>query len=641
MLWSIRHRGPDDWGIWAGQWSGASQTLSPDSSTRPWSASNFSEARWERLGPAPVVLGHARLSILDLSPAGHQPMVADAGPVLVFNGEIFNYVELKRDLEREGHRFRTASDTEVLLRAFRAWGAACVTRLNGLFAFAIWNPAERRLFAARDRMGKKPLYYTVSKAGLAFASEIKALWCGGPEPRLDEGVAARYLALSMSPEEPQTFFQGISQVPAGSTLTWETGQSSPRIERYWSVPVGGRANERHPSTTAEAVDELRSILDDSVRIRYRSDVPVGVALSGGLDSGALLSTSVSVQARESGDLQSFTAVHPDARWSEAARAKATLQACPGVRAHFLPTVEGATHEAFIDFVKHHDEPMQGPEIFNQFQFMRGVSSTGVKVLLSGQGSDELFLGYPWYTGSYGRDLLRRLELREAQRWLREEMRNTGQGVSHAVRSVLKNVSASRVVADKRAGALRWLRADVWTNHCDRSFRSEIAALRDWPEFHAWQLSRGTLVGLLKDEDRNSMAHGIETRLPYLDYRLVEWALGLPVRLCLHDGWTKHVLRAAFADRLPSDIVWSKAKVGFYVPPAEPWPGHEEFMRSTIERSDSLGVLVDVPALLELSRRKAVDGRIVWRAFNLALASRTATERWASARAEPARALVEH
>jgi asparagine synthase (glutamine-hydrolysing) len=641
MLWSLRHRGPDDWGIWAAQWSGSSQVLSPDASSAAWSAANLSDARWSPLASAPVVLGHARLSILDLSPAGHQPMVADDGSVVVFNGEIFNYVELRRELERAGRRFRTASDTEVLLQAFLAWGPDCVSRLNGLFAFAIWNPAQRRLFAARDRLGKKPLYYAASSGGFVFASEIKTLWAAGLQPKLDEAAATRYLALSSNPREPATFFDGVSQVPAAAVLRWNVGQTSAVVERYWSPPVGGRGDSPAPSSTEKAVGALRELLDDSVRLRYRADVPVGVALSGGLDSGALLATSVAVQATESGDLQSFTAVHPDAAWSEEARAKATLHACPGVRAHFLRTADGGTHDAFLQFVKHHDEPMQRPEIFTQFQFMRHVSARGIKVLLSGQGSDELFLGYPWYAGSYARSLVHRLKLREARLWMREDMRNTGQSLSDVVKKVLWDVTPSRIVADKRAGAIRWLRPEAWTAHCDEPFRDDLALIRDWPAFHARQLSRGSLVGLLKDEDRNSMAHGIETRLPYLDYRLVEWALGLPANLCLRDGWSKHVLRAAFTDRLPREIVWSKAKVGFYVPPAEPWPGHAEFMLFTIQNSGCLGDMIDLPALLDLARRKAVDRLVIWRCFNLAMAQSTATERWLAAGATftPAGALV--
>ena len=611
-VWSLRHRGPDDWGVWSCDWSGARRVrLLPDLDRGTWSEANAAGELWS-LPTLPVVLGHARLSILDVTRCGHQPMEAGSS-VLVFNGEIYNYRELRTELEALGHQFRGTGDAEVLLAACRAWGPAAVPRLNGAFAFAVWQDGE--LLLARDRMGKKPLYLFQEGDGLAFASEIKALWEAGlAGSALDPGVAARYLALGALPSGGESFYEGITQLPPASLLRWRPGRA-PEIRRYWEPEL------RFDRKPADAPARLRELLGESVRLRYRSDVPVGLSLSGGIDSSGLLVASVEEQER----VLAFSGVHESGIGDERERIRSVLARYPQVEATFLPTSEGAGYGEFLEFLALHDEPLKSDGIYNQYRFLREVRRAGIKVLLSGQGADELFLGYPWYIRPYLRWLLRSARPAAALRWAAELRRREGGSWAGLARGLASELSPARLERFKRRQTVRWLREDLWESACAGPFRRRLEVDRSWPAFHAAQLEMESLPGLLKDEDRNSMANGIETRLPYLDVHLVEWAATLAPEVSLRGGATKRVLREAFAGRLPDDIVWSPAKRGFYVPYLDRWPEHGDHAARLLREAEWLDGWLDPAAL-----HAVADRGLRWRAFNLAFAERHARERRAAA-----------
>ncbi|HWM90785.1 MAG TPA: asparagine synthase (glutamine-hydrolyzing) [Thermoanaerobaculia bacterium] len=614
-LWSLSHRGPDDWGVWASDWSGMRRVrLLPDLDRGPWSDANAADELWSALPSLPVVLGHARLSILDITRRGHQPMEADSPAVLVFNGEIYNYRELRTELEALGHRFHGTGDAEVLLAACRAWGASAIPRLNGAFAFAVWDAGAGELLAARDRMGKKPLYLVQDGHRLAFASEIKALWEAGlAGTALDAGVAARYLALGSLPAGCETFFEGIKQLPPASFLRWRPGRA-PEVRRYWEPEW------RFDRTPADAPARLRELLAESVRLRYRSDVPVGVSLSGGIDSSGLLVASVEEQER----VLAFSGVHEGGIGDERERIRLVLAQYPEVEATFLPTSEGTGYDGFLEFLALHDEPLKSDGIYNQFRFLRELRKAGIKVLLSGQGADELFLGYPWYIRPYLRWLLRSVRPAAAMRWAAELRRREGGSWAGLARGLASELSTARLEGYKRRQTTRWLREDLWESACAGPFRQRLDLGRSWPAFHAAQLELESLPPLLKDEDRNSMANGIETRLPYLDVHLVEWAATLAPEVNLRGGATKRVLREAFG-RLPEEIVWSPAKRGFYVPYLERWPEHGEHTGRLLREAEWLGGWLDRSAL-----QTVADRGLLWRAFNLAFAERNARRRRAAA-----------
>ena len=619
-LWSLSHRGPDDWGLWCSDWSGQRLArLRPDLERRPWGEENGGAALWEPVPVLPVVLGHARLSVLDTSRCGHQPMESKGPVILVFNGEIYNFVQLRDELLGQGLRFRSTGDAEVLLAAYRTWGPEFVSRLNGAFAFAIWDHRSGELVAARDRMGKKPLYlWQDGLDRLAFASEIKAFWASGiAEPRIGPGVAVRYLALGALPAGDRSFFAGVRQLPPASLLRWRPGRA-PEIRRYWE-PV-----RTFDCTPSDAPERLRELLAQSVRIRYRSDVPVAVSLSGGIDSGSLLATSVELgEGIGQERVLSFSAVHEREIGDERARIHRILERYPSVEAAFLPTSEGAGYDDFLGFLALHDEPLKSDGIYNQFRFMRALRGAGIKVALSGQGADELFLGYPWYIRPYARWLLRSLRVREVQPWIRELSDREGEGWMRVARGLLAGASPARAEAYKRRQAVRWLLPESWDGLCAAPFRESLRLAASWPDYHAAQIESESLVALLKDEDRNSMANGVETRLPYLDVHLVEWALTLAPGLHLRDGQTKRVIRDAFRDRLPAEVVESKDKHGFYVPFLDRWPEHREHARQLLRAADWLGEWVNREAFSRLEDREEIDAGLRWRAFNLILAEKNA------------------
>ncbi|MBI5629276.1 MAG: asparagine synthase (glutamine-hydrolyzing) [Elusimicrobia bacterium] len=627
-LQSLRHRGPDDWGAWSSDWSGrAASELCPDLSAPPWAPGNMSEEFWRGFSPKDVALGHARLSILDLTRDSRQPMAEEEGVALVFNGEIYNYIELRSELVSAGWKFRSRGDTEVLLKSYLAWGPACVSRFNGFFAFAVWDGRKKTLFAARDRLGKKPFYYCRPSAeSLVFASEIKAFWAvRAVEPAVRRDVAARFLALGALPKEDESLFEGIWQLPAASILLWSPGQT-PRIERYWAPEV---SFDRKPERAEES---LRELLFDSVRLRFRSDVPVGVALSGGVDSASLLAASVDVRkAGGVGELRALSAAHHEERFSEGKRVRQTLSAYPEVAHEFFSTSQLNSYGDFLEFLRSQDEPLKFDGVFSQYRFMRQASAAGFKVLLSGQGADELFAGYPWYIRVYAAWLLRRGKVFQAWPWLKELKTRQYGSWPGLLGDLGSDLLMSRGKSYKHRRVLRWLSRDAWASHCLEPYERELRLSQDWPAYHASQIFQASLPGLLKDEDRNSMGSGIETRLPYLDHRLVEWALSLDPSFMFRGGATKHLLRSAFASRLPEDVAWSKEKRGFYVPCANQWPEHKAEFKRLMEGASWASSFVDVPGYAKLWESGQIDEQLAWRFFSLLFASENAEKSFASAR----------
>ncbi len=631
MIGSLRHRGPDDWGLFFGEpasGAGPGTVFAPPEPASAWQSfdQQSDHPRWREAASARLMLGHTRLSIVDRSRQSHQPFQAD-NETLVFNGEIYNHVELRETLREHGASFDTPGDTEVLLAAYRQWGDDCVEHLNGCFAFAIWDHRRGELFAARDRLGKKPFYWRQDQpSDLLFASEIKTLWASGQiQPQLDEGVAARYVALGRLPTGAESFFAGIQQLPASSSLRWRPG-SSPRITRYWSPRV------TFSDQPADAEDVLRSHLTDSLRLRFRADVPVGISLSGGVDSSSLAVASARLGTnRGQESVLTYSAVRGDGdKHDERPEIEAVIEALEGagapIESTFFDLSEDATFERFLAFLNLHDEPVRDDGVFHQFLFMRRIRDLGIKVMLSGQGADELFAGYPGYIKPYAKALLQRGRVIAANPWLAEIARRGGTNRAAVVREMLSQLAPGRSIRHKRSRALTWLRASAWDEHCADAFREHLTLGRDWKRYQNSEIFSGSLVSLLKDEDRNSMAHGIETRLPFLDYRLVAWALSLSPTLHFHQGHTKFLLRNAYADTVPERVAFLKRKRGFYVPLFHRFPEHACAMREAIREAHALDSLIDRSAYAQLVKSGRADNLLQWRVFHLAVAWRNACER---------------
>jgi len=508
-----------------------------------------------------VGLGHRRLAIIDLSDAASQPMRSRSGCELILNGEIYNYIELREELRAAGVAFHTSSDTEVLLAAYERWGRDCLSRLNGMFAFAIYDPAARELFLARDRFGEKPLYYHRTPGGtFLFASEIKALLAhpdvtANPE----RSEIYRFLRHKQAEHEPATFFEGISALPPAHSLRLSIDGGDPVIERYWNL-------EAHPAESGspgQLVEAYRDLLGNAITIRMRADVPVGSSLSGGIDSSAIvgyLGLALKVPNQHT-----FSARFPGWPLDEG-RYIAEVARMAGASSHEVqPDPTPADLERVV---RHQDQPFGSLSIYAQWAVMRLAHEHSVTVLLDGQGADESLGGYHFYFAALFRDLFRRGQ------WLSLTREMNSYARAHGVNR-LRSL-AFYALPEPAAAGLRRLRsgpgiaeafsvdqADLRNGHRGLSNASELDRSLELT------LTETMLPGLLRYADRNSMAFGREVRLPYLDHRLVELSFSLPAALKLHGGWTKRILREAMRDYIPADVRLRKDKIG-YAPPQAAW-----------------------------------------------------------------------
>jgi len=572
-------------------------------------------------------LAFRRLAIIDLHERSNQPL--HLGSLhLVFNGELYNYRELRAELAGRGHSFETEGDGEVLLHAWREWGEGALERFDGMFAFAVWDAHERRLTLACDPFGEKPLYWTRGGPRLLFASELEALLLDPDVPRRPEHEAlARYVARDEMPAPERSFFEGVWRLPAAHVLRFAGG----RVEtaRYWRprrVDV--------PADPREAARELRGLLLDSVRLRLRSDVPVGTSLSGGLDSSAV----VALSAELAGDHRrhAFTARFPGFDRDEWRYAQEAARGA-GVVEHYA--VEPRAEELLDDLprlVRDHEEPVRSSSIYAQWRVMEAAREAGVTVLLDGQGADELLAGYRHLWGP----AVRSLPLREAA------------GAVARDRSLVAPVALSLGYERLPGPAARAYRRLAASPYADRSVVAEAA--RGAALYGAGPLAldgagagdgaaatplgrallRDTfalsLPPLLRYADRSSMAHSREVRLPYLDRRLAEFALSMPAGWIYRGGRSKWILRAAVADAVPRSIVERRDKIGFETPQHR-WLHEPAFMARLGEvlldpaaRARGLYRAKNVERDVSEGRWRDVDA--IWRALNAELWLRELVER---------------
>jgi asparagine synthase (glutamine-hydrolysing) len=520
------------------------------------------------------ILGHRRLAIID--PAhGQQPMSNEDNTVwVVFNGCIYNYQEIARVLRRHGHRFRTNSDTEVIVHAWEQWGPGAVTRFNGMWAFAVFDSRTQTLFCSRDRMGVKPFYYSVRDDRFAFASEIKALLAGGAvAPAVDDVGLRHYLTLQCCMGQT-TMFEGVLRLPPGHNLQLLPGQP-PRLTRYWQLDFDPDTQRDEPWV----LERLESLLEDSVRLRLRADVPLGAHLSGGLDSSSV----VCLMRKLLGEapVKTFTGAFDEgAAFDETRHARAVAQAA---NVEYLQT--DLTHRHFIDSIEkiiwHMDEPAAGPGVFPQF-WVSKLASQHVKVVVGGLGGDELFIGYARYLIAY------------LEECLCGAIHNTAQQ-AHYVTTLATLVPSLPSLEpyvpmlkgfwqeglfdppshryfrlmDRFAHSRALLHPDLEVD--STSTRGEFVAMFDGAPAQS-MIDRilcsdlqTHLQALLQVEDRTSMAWGLEARLPLLDYRLVELMAATPPVIKFRNGELKYLFRRAVRNLVPAQILDRQDKMGFPVP----------------------------------------------------------------------------
>jgi asparagine synthase (glutamine-hydrolysing) len=556
-----------------------------------------------------VCLGHLRLAIIDLTDAGLEPFAgADGRLQLVFNGEIYNYLELRDELRSHGHVFRTQTDTEVLLEAYRRWGVRCVERFNGMWAFAIWDRDRRSLFASRDRLGVKPLYYRLDGGRLSFASEP---WVVRADAPLANRAAIRdYLEQGYLDQGDETFFAGVRRLPPAHSLTFDA--RCLRLERYWQL--------EQADPPPDPVEAVRETFLDAVRLQLRADVPVGTALSGGIDSSSI---AVGVAHHGHERQKTVTAYFEDEGFDERRFANAVVERT-GAEAHWVSFGAEELVDDLPAIVRAQGEPFGSTSICAGWYVMRAARQAGLTVMLDGQGGDEIFAGYRAFFGYRLSDLLRAGRVGEAAAELRAFAGVNGPRWA-AVALVNPHVPERlRLAARARLrGAEGLLSPEL--RRLDR---------HDAPNGHVFPdrlrrqlqlvLGRRGLPELLRYEDRNSMAHSLEARVPLLDHRLVELAFSLPGDELIRRGETKSVLRRALGDLLPSVVRDRRDKLGFVTPEARFLRGALGGLAADVFASRSFAErgLVDVPAArrrLERHRRGELDaGFELWRALNLEL-----------------------
>jgi asparagine synthase (glutamine-hydrolysing) len=595
-LRAMRHRGPDDQGY---------QGFELESGGR-------------------LYLGHTRLSIIDLSSGGHQPMDSiDGRYSMVFNGEIYNYRELKHELAATGHVFRSDSDTEVLLVAWRHWGRDCLARLVGMFAFAVFDRLRQTITCVRDAFGIKPFFYSSTQNSFVFASEVTALNCiREGKPELDFQQAYDYLVLADYDSSERTFFRDVRHLRPGYLLTVQLGNGATSLEQWWKPEI----SQRSSLSFADAAQHLRKLFLDNVRLHLRSDVPLGAALSGGLDSSAVVCAMRCLEPEATINTFSYIAAGSDVseeKWVD------DVSSYVGSRAYKVRVTSEELVRDLDDMIAVQGEPFGSTSIYAQYRVFKLARENGVTVTLDGQGADELLGGYNGYPGPRLHSLVDRRDYLDVLRflnswskwpgrtWRAGATRLVGELTDGPLHDVLRNLVGQRNSPD-------WINSQVlreagvklgWPSRADSSDaggRRMMSALRD-------ALTVKGLPALLRHADRNSMRFSVESRVPFLTIEMAEFLLSLPEQhLVADNGETKSIFRAAMRGVVPDRILDRRDKIGFATPERE-WIVE---MSNTIRGwlSSDIGLpFLDQKALLK-EFDQVVDGRRpfgwqVWRWIN--------------------------
>ncbi len=534
---TLEHRGPDGGGMW----------INPKKTAG---------------------LAHRRLAILDLSFEAVQPMHYRDRYSIVHNGEIYNYLELKQDLQKFGYHFKSNTDTEVILAAYDYYKERCVHYFDGMFSFAIWDEADQCLFAARDRFGEKPFYYYKDKTRFIFASEMKAIWTAGVEKSVEEKMVLNYLTLGIvqnPSDKSQTFYNKILSLPPAHFLTLHKNELT--TEKYWDI-------DKNYCTTiseSEAIEKLDYLLSVSVSRRLRCDVPFGTSLSGGLDSSTLLHF---IKKNSAVSFETFSATFPGFEKDEKIHIDKMAK-------HFqLDNFKVTPNEIdlitdFDKLIYHQEEPFTSSSVYAQYRVFKLASEQNVKVLLDGQGADEVFGGYHKYLHWFLQEKINKWQFKD----FIQERKNFKKN-NIPVKWGMKNIVATYLPPHVSIGLEKRAYNQI-LSHPDLS-NNMISTMqgREWEGIHKpivtklndilyFDVMEMGLEELLRYSDRNAMANGCEVRLPFLNADLVSFVFSLPSSFKIKNGFTKSILRKLMNNRLPHEIVWRKDKIG-YEPPQKKW-----------------------------------------------------------------------
>ncbi len=544
-----------------------------------------------------LALGHRRLSIIDLSADGHQPFFYQNKYVMVFNGEIYNYIELKESLQRKGYRFATKTDTEVLIAAYDCFGEKCVEHFNGMWSFVIYDRGRNLLFCSRDRFGVKPFYYTEQEGMFLIASEIKQFFeMLEQNPIANRDTLLQYIIRGNLDYSAETLFQDIYQLPGGYNLVYEIEKKNYEIRKYYDIKEITEQELSYP----EACREFRKKFRESVMLRLRADVPTGYCLSGGLDSSAIVCmANQTLSERQNPEEQhTISSCFEDKRYDEQEYIDEVVKAT-SVIAHKTFPQETNLFENLDKLLWHMDEPFTSTSQYAQWNVFQAAKEYGMKVMLNGQGADEQLAGYTGFYIVMVADRLRKGQFVKFLKEWRVYKRNravTEQYISSY--EILLPALASLIVPKKCRYMLQMLFYRLFPNRqpfSRKQLRKVLKTELSYPvhngRLYIAESVRNGLASLLRYEDRNSMAHSIESRVPFLDCNLVEAVYAMPFDYKLRNGITKAVLRDGLRGVLPEKIRNRYSKLGF-VTPEDQWINNN-FEKYRTELLNALDILSDL------------------------------------------------
>jgi len=540
---------------------------------------------WSNLDGS-ALLGHGRLSVIDLSSAAAQPMHYLQRYTIIHNGEIYNYIELRKELEKEGYTFSSQSDTEVIVAAYDYWEDECVEHFDGMFAFAIWDEKEKELFAARDRFGEKPFFYYKDNGQFLFASEMKALWAAGIEKKTNLQLLFNYITIGYvnNPERPEeTFFENVFKLPAASRLYFTPASGEFFIEKYWDIDPD---KQNKTITDQDAIDQFNELLSVSVKRRLRSDVSLGTSLSGGLDSSSLAYLISQSSAQSS--FAAFTASFQGFSKDELPFSQAVTD-----QLHLKHHIASVTAEDLISnwekLCYHQEEPIGSASVLAQYRVFDLAKENNVTVLLDGQGADETLAGYHKYYKWYWQEL-----------YLERKLNRSGELEAAKKLGVQENFGLKNIIASLFPDLAMVILERRYLIHALRheDLHRDFVRLQSREAYYSAPPHDGLngrlyfntflhgLEELLRYADRNSMAHGREVRLPFLSHELVSFIFSLPSNFKIRNGWTKWILRNSMDKKLPDMITWRKDKTGFE-PPQQEWMQHPRLQEMIYEAKKKL------------------------------------------------------
>jgi asparagine synthase (glutamine-hydrolysing) len=551
MCAEIAHRGPDSNGFW----------ISENES---------------------IGFGHQRLSILDLSQNAHQPMHFLDRYTITFNGEIYNYIELKEDLIKHGYSFKSNSDTEVLLALYDLKKESFLNDLDGMFSFAIYDKVENIVFCARDRFGEKPFYYFLNDESFVFASEMKALWAFGIAKEKNNPMWFNYLAYGFqyNPNNlNETFYKNCFQLKHSHYLKIDINSFSVTQKKYYDIDL---KKINTAITLPEAEAKINELLTISVKRRLRSDVSVGSSLSGGLDSSILVSLINKIAPEKQ---QSFSAVFPGYKNDERKFIDLVLEN-KNIDANFCSPSATDFSVNFELFKLHQEEPVSDASVFAQYKVMQLAKEKNCTVLLDGQGADELFAGYETYYSSFLNEIKNKNDFAKQKKSIQTFYSSKPTIASKIKNSLGKNAFKFRRLKLQIQQMLNpFFNNTFFKKNYNKSFQRQYQF--DTLNEHLYQdFFCGPMQQLLRYADRNSMAHGREVRLPFLFHELVEFVFSLPADMKINLGWRKYILRKSFESVLPESIAWRKDKIA-YDAPQEDWMKEKIIVKKIQDEKEKL------------------------------------------------------